>query len=229
MRKILAFLLAFGLYAILVVPVSAQAVHAAKLSAQDQEDVDRIEAYLNHLKSISADFMQIDDQGGIMHGTIAILRPGKMRVNYTDPTKDFIVADGSMVHIWNDDLKSQTNVEEDGSLANFILRDPIKLNGDVVVSKFQRFPAKLEVTLVEAKDPAAGQLTLIFEDHPLLLRQWRVLDPQGRTTGVNLQNEQEDVSFASSTFDFVPPNFGKGGKVENTTNNNRLNVKEIHN
>ncbi len=196
-------------------PIVAQAadVQPVQLSPQDQADVNRIEVYLNNLKSISADFMQIDDQGGIMHGTIAIQRPGKMRVNYSDPGKDFIVADGSMVHIWNDDLKSQTNVEEDGSLANFILRDPIKLNGDVVVSKFQRFPAKMELTLVQAKDPASGSLTLVFEDHPLLLRQWRVVDAQGRTTGVNLQNEQEDVAFADNTFTFTPPNFGKGGAV----------------
>jgi outer membrane lipoprotein-sorting protein len=189
------------------------AVRPAVLSPQDQQDVNRLEIYLNNLKSISADFMQVDDQGGIMHGTIAIQRPGKMRVNYTEPNKDFIVADGHMVHIWNDDLKSQTNVEEDSSLADFILRDPIKLNGDVVVTKFQRFPAKLELTLVQAKDPASGQLTLIFEDHPLLLRQWRVVDAQGHTTGVNLENEQEDVAFPKSIFYFTPPSFGKGGKA----------------
>jgi len=136
-----------------------------------------------------------------------------MRVNYTDPAKDFIVADGHMVHIWNDDLKSQTNVEEGSSLADFILRDHIKLNDGVVVTKFQRFPSKLELTLVQADDPAAGQLTLIFEDHPLLLRQWRVIDAEGRLTGVNLNNEQSDVTFSSGTFSFVPPNFGKGGKA----------------
>ena len=175
--------------------------------------MNRIEVYLNNLHSFSADFMQIDDQGGIMHGTIEVQRPGKMRVDYTDPEGDFIVADGSMVHIWNADLKSQTNVPEDSSLANFILRDPIRLSGDVVVTRFQRFPAKMELTLVTADDPASGSLTLIFEDNPLILRQWRVVDAQGRTTGVNLQNEQIDVTFPKKTFYFTPPSFGHGGGV----------------
>ena len=182
---------------------------ALHLSGEDQADIDRIETYLNELKSISADFLQIDDGGGIMRGRIAIKRPGKMRVEYNPPSKDFIVADGDLVHIWNDDLKEQTNVEEGSSLAEFILRDPVKLSGDVVVSSFKRYPAKLEVTLVQAKDPGAGQLTLVFEDHPLKLRQWRVLDPQGHTTGVSLENTREDVSFPSGTFNFVAPNFGK--------------------
>jgi outer membrane lipoprotein-sorting protein len=184
------------------------------LSPQDINDIHRIEDYLNGLRSISADFMQIDEQGGIMRGKIAIQRPGKMRVTYDPPSKDFIVADGDWVHIWNEDLKSQTNVEQGSSLAEFVLRDPIKLSGDVTITRFQRFPAKLEVTLEQTGDPAAGSLTLVFEDHPLLLRQWKVHDPQGQTTGVSLENEQSGVSFPESTFLFVPPNFGKNSRSE---------------
>ncbi len=183
-----------------------------KLSPEDQADVERIETYLNDLKSISANFLQIDDQGGILRGTIAIQRPGKMRVNYDPPSKDFIVADGSNVHVWNDDLKEQTNVDEESSLANFILRKDVKLSGDVTVTKIQRFPAKLEVTLAESDDPAAGKLTLIFEDKPLKLRQWRVADGQGHTIGVNLENAQEGVTFPASDFRFIAPNFGNSGK-----------------
>jgi outer membrane lipoprotein-sorting protein len=218
MKQILRTLvLALGLLLLLapaqaadhLVATGAKPVH---LLEADREDVVRIENYLNNLKNISADFMQIDDQGGMMRGTIAIQRPGKMRVNYDAPSKDFIIADGNNVHIWNDDLKEQTNVEEGSSLAEFILRDPVKLSGDVIITKFERFPAKIEITLVEANDPGTGQLTLVFEDKPLKLRQWKVLDPQGRTTGVNLENMREDVSFSPKLFYFVPPNFGDNPK-----------------
>ena len=186
-------------------------VTPAKLSAKEQVEVTRIQEYLNNLKNISADFLQVTDQGGMMTGKISIQRPGKMRVVYDAPSKDFIVADGDNVHIWNDELQSQTNVEEGSSLAEFILRDPVHLNGDVTITKLQHYPAKIEVTLVQTDDPASGSLTLVFEDKPLKLRQWKVLDPQGHTTGVNLQNMREDVSFSSSTFSFTAPSFGKGG------------------
>jgi outer membrane lipoprotein-sorting protein len=184
------------------------------LSAPDHSDINRIEMYLNSLRSIQADFLQINDNGDMLRGKIAIQRPGKMRVTYDAPDKDFIVADGSMVHIWNDDLQQQTNIDQTSSLAEFILRDPVKLDGDVTVKKFERFPAKMEVTLVQTNDPAAGELTLVFEDNPLLLRQWKVLDPQGHTTGVNLENEERDVSFKSNTFNFTPPSFGKSPKSQ---------------
>ncbi len=185
------------------------AEQAAHLSNQDKSDIARIENYLNNLKNISADFMQIDDAGGIMHGTLDISRPGKMHVAYNPPNKDFIIADGSFVHIWDDSLQNQTNVPQGSSLAEFILRDPVKLAGDVTITKIQHFAAKIEVTLVQTTDPGAGSLTLVFEDRPLNLRQWKVLDAEGHSTGVNLQNMEEVASFPRDTFVFVPPNFGK--------------------
>jgi outer membrane lipoprotein-sorting protein len=195
-------------------PLAAPPAHAATatpavMTPADRFDVNRIADYLNDLKNVSADFLQIDDAGGMMRGTIAIARPGKMRVNYDPPNQDFIIADGSSVHIWDDALQAQTNVDQKSSLAHFILRDPVKMDGDVTVTKLQRFPAKLEITLVATKDPAAGSLTLVFEDKPLRLRQWKVTDPQGRTTGVNLQNVSTTAAFPDSYFVFTPPNFGK--------------------
>ena len=144
-----------------------------------------------------------------MRGVLAIARPGKMRVTYDAPSKDFIIADGDFVHIWNDDLQAQTNVEQGSSLAEFILRDPVRLSGDVTVTRLKHFPAKVEVTLVQTDDAGAGSLTLVFEDSPLRLRQWKVVDAQGRTTGVSLENMRDDVRFSTTTFTFVPPNFGK--------------------
>ncbi|MDD4615809.1 MAG: outer membrane lipoprotein carrier protein LolA [Alphaproteobacteria bacterium] len=184
-------------------------VLAAATTQQDKEDLARIEAYLNGLKTVSADFLQIDDAGGMMRGQIAIQRPGKMRVTYDPPSTDFIIADGSSVHIWDGEMQTQTNVEQDSSLAQFILRDPVKLSGDVTVTKIQRLPAKIEVSLVENKDPSQGSLTLVFEDRPLKLRQWKVVDAQGRLTGVNLENLSEGATFPERTFIFIPPSFEK--------------------
>jgi len=187
-------------------------VKPAHLSESEKSDVARIEKYLNELKSVSANFLQVNDSGQFRHGTIAIQRPGKMRVNYDAPQKDFIIADGSFVHIWDAEMEQKTSVPVGSSIAEFILRDPLKFEGDVTITRYARYPAKLELSLVSTTDPGDGELTLIFEDKPLQLRQWRVVDAQGRTTGVNLENAREGVTFASNMFDFVPPNLGNSNK-----------------
>jgi len=171
--------------------------------------VARIEKYLNELKSVAAGFLQVNDAGEMRHGRIAIQRPGKMRVDYDPPSKDFIVADGSFVNMWDDELGNQSSIPVGSSIAEFILRDPIKLSGDVTVTRFVRFPAKLEVSVVSTKDPGDGELTLIFEDKPLQLRQWRIIDPQGRMTGVSLEAPREGATFPPGTFTFVSPKLGK--------------------
>lgn len=209
-----AFLLAVVFLAVLAAPSVAKEAPKndpqTKLSIQDKKDVARIEEYLNGLKNISANFLQLDDAGGIMRGQIEISRPGKLRVTYDPPNKDFIIATGHSVHIWDDDLKAQTNLDQEASLAAFILQDPIKLDaGDVNVIKIERFPAKIEVSVVQKNDPAAGSLILVFEDKPLKLRQWKIVDAQGRTTGINLENMSEPPSFPRSTFVFIPPSFVK--------------------
>jgi outer membrane lipoprotein-sorting protein len=128
-----------------------------------------------------------------------------MRVAYNPPDKDFIVADGSMMHIWDDETREESSISLGSTLADFILRDPIRLSGDVTVTNLARSPAKLEVTLRSTEDSGEGQISLVFEDRPLKLRQWRVIDAQGSTTSVSLENAREGVSFPEDTFNFVPP------------------------
>lgn len=185
---------------------------SAKLSEAEKSDIARIETYLNELKSVGANFLQINDTGSLRHGAISIKRPGKMRVVYDAPEKDFIVADGSFVHIWDEEMGQTTTVPVGSGIAEFILRENIKLSGDVIITRFARFPAKIELSLVSSKEPNEGELTLILEDKPLKLRQWRVVDTQGRTTGVNLENAREGIEFPENTFVFVPPNLGKSNK-----------------
>ncbi len=184
----------------------------AQLSEKDRADIARIETYLNSMKGISAGFLQISDSGDFRHGRIAIKRPGKMRVVYDPPEPDIIVADGTFLHMWDAGLGQQTNVLQGDNVAEFVLRENVKMSGDVTVTKLARFPAKLEVSLMSTKDPEDGELTLIFEDKPLRLRQWRVVDAQGRMTGINLENVSEETDFPYGTFSFTPPEDKKSRK-----------------
>jgi outer membrane lipoprotein-sorting protein len=70
----------------------------------------------------------------------------------------------------------------------FLLRESIKLSGDVTVTRLERGNKVLRVTCVQTKDQNAGSITLVFSDQPLALRQWTVVDQQGHTTTVALDN-----------------------------------------
>jgi outer membrane lipoprotein-sorting protein len=58
------------------------------------------------------------------------------------------------------------------------------------------------VTVVESVRPDAGSLTLVLTENPLTLRQWTVIDQQGKSTTVNLSDLQFGVALDPSLFQY---------------------------
>ena len=67
----------------------------------------------------------------------------------------------------------------------------------------------IRATVVEAEKPDLGSLTLVFTENPLTLRQWTVVDQQGRRTTVSLSDLQLGVALDPRLFQyqylFSPP------------------------
>ena len=178
------------------------------LSAQDQAVVAKVEEYLNGITTLQSKFLQVAPNGRQATGTFYLWRPGRMRLEYDRPLKDFIVADGSFVFYWDGEMRQQSSAPIGSTLADFILRKNIRLSGDVTVTDVFQAPGVIEVSLLETKDPGKGTLTLVFEDRPFQLRKWRVLDAQGMTTEVALLNPRTDVTFDRDMFYFKEPQRG---------------------
>lgn len=181
------------------------AAQPAPLTQAERADVARAEAYLNGIGTLRSDFLQVGPDGGVAKGTFALARPGRMRIDYTEPVPNFIVADGKFVYFWDAELKEQSNAPIGSTLADFLLRPEIALSGDVTVTDVRNDAGVLELTLTQTGEPSLGRLTLVFEDRPLRLRKWRVLDAQGLTTEVALLNPQAGVELDPDQFFFRDP------------------------
>jgi outer membrane lipoprotein-sorting protein len=194
-----------------IAPGARAAATPATLSAVDRADLAKVEHYLNGIKTMTARFLQIADEsakGGQAGGAFMMSRPGRMRLVYDPPNKDFIVSDGHFVFYWDGELQQQSSEPLGASLADFFLRDEIKLGGDVTVTRLVHQFGVIEVSIVESDDPGKGELTLVFEDKPLQLRKWRVYDPQGVTTTVSLSDVRTDVPLQDDLFLFRDPTGG---------------------
>lgn len=204
MRKIILGLLAAAALSLpaAAAPTKGKAPPPPTLSAEEQARLPAVEAYLNDIRSLKSQFIQSSDDGAAMAtGTFQLLRPGRMRIDYNE-NGNYIVADGRFVYFWDAEVKEQQNAPIGSTLADFLLRDNIRLSGDVTVTRMGQEGGVLELTLVQTKEPGQGSLTLVFEEKPFGLRKWRVLDAQGRTTEVALQNPQFGVSLDKDQFYF---------------------------
>ncbi|WP_343055055.1 outer membrane lipoprotein carrier protein LolA [Azospirillum oleiclasticum] len=198
---------ALALAASLTAPAAHAATPAAPpaLSAQDRSDIARVEEHLNAVKTLQSKFVQVAPDGRQATGTFYLSRPGRMRLEYDAPVRDFIVADGLFLFYWDADMRQQSSTPIGSTLADFILRKDIRLSGDVTVKEVDRADGVLEITLFETKDAGKGSLTLVFQDKPLQLRKWRVLDAQGLTTEVGLINPRAGVPLDRDLFYFREP------------------------
>ncbi|MBK3731850.1 outer membrane lipoprotein carrier protein LolA [Azospirillum brasilense] len=188
------------------------APRAAALSTQDQALVAQAESYLNGIGTLQSKFVQVAPNGHQTAGTFYLARPGRMRLEYDPPVKDFVVADGAFIFYWDGEMRQQSSAPIGSTLADFILRKNIRLSGDVTVTGVYQAPGLVEISLTETKDPGKGTLTLVFEDRPFQLRKWRVLDAQGLTTEVALMNPREGMQFDSKLFYFIEPSKGDYGR-----------------
>ena len=200
-RRILASL---AVLACLVAPASA-APKGHPLTAEDKAAVTQAEQYLNGMRTLQSRFLQVSADGRQLAGTFSLSRPGRMRLEYEPPVKDFVVADGTILTYWDGEMEQQSSAPIGSTLAAFILRPDIRLSGDVTVTGVFRTPGAVEITLLESKDPGKGTLTLVFEDRPFQLRKWRVVAAQGLTTEVALLNPRPGVQFEPGFFTFREP------------------------
>jgi outer membrane lipoprotein-sorting protein len=186
-------------------PAAPSLAEGTAPSAADKADIARVEAYLNSIHTMQAKFAQVADNGGLAKGTIYLQRPGKMRVEYDPPVPDIIVATGKMLIHYDGELDQPSYLPQTSSPAAFLLRDQIKLAGDVSVTKVARNGNQLLVDVIETGSAEKGGLHLVFTDNPLQLRQWTVLDAAGKRTEVTLIDPKFNIPIDPVKFLFETP------------------------
>jgi outer membrane lipoprotein-sorting protein len=203
-RSARAFIVALLLAAGTASLAAAAPLKPAQLSEQDRADVQRVQQYLNGIKTMSARFTQYSD-GGTADGVFYVQRPGNMRFEYDAPTPYMLLANGTWVIYYDKSLEQVTYLPISSTPAWFLLRDDISLGGDVTITGFERGPGVLRVTLVQTKEPDSGRVALTFSDKPLQLRQWTLTDPQGKKTTVTLNDPKVGEPVDPKLFVFNDP------------------------
>lgn len=162
------------------------AAPAAQLTEEELRHLRRVEEYLNGIKTMRARFQQFSPNSGLAFGTIYLSRPGRMRVEYDPPVPVLLVADGMAVSYYDRELDNLSQVPLSSTPAWFLLRNPIRLQEDLTVTRLDTRPGALRLSMYQTKEPEAGTVTLIFADDPLELKNWTIVDGAGNEVTIGL-------------------------------------------
>ena len=171
--------------------------------AQSSENLQKIESYLNNIKSLEATFVQMASNGATAEGRLFIKKPNKIRMEYAEPTNVLIVGDGNFI-VYNDlDLDQVTHIDYEDIPASLILSNLIKIDGkDLKVLDFYQDSGSTSITLDYAKKGDIGPITLVFSNNPLELKQWKIVDPQSVEVTVSLYDIKKEIDLDDSVFKF---------------------------
>lgn len=171
--------------------------------AQSAENIQKIETYLNNIKSMEATFVQMASNGGTAEGRLFIEKPNKIRMEYAAPTNVLIVGDGNYI-VYNDtELDQVTHIDYDDIPASLILANDIKIDGKKIkVSDFYQDSGSTSITLDYADKGDLGPITLVFSNNPMELKQWKIVDPQSVEVTVSLYDVKKDLPLDSKLFKF---------------------------
>lgn len=202
-RAVITAGLAFGAVLLPAIGNAAGPPAGVVLSPQDTADLQRIAAYLTSIRTMYARFQQVSS-GGIAAGQLWMARPGRMRFEYNPPSPILLLADMFYVYYVDKELVQMSKVGLKSTPAWLLLRDPVTF-ADLIVSRFERGPNSLRITVVEKADPDSGSLSMVFSERPLALRQWSIVDQQRKTTTVSLYNEQFNIALDPKLFVYQDP------------------------
>ena len=162
----------------------------------------QIEAYLNNLTTLEAEFKQWDPNGALTTGNLYLQRPGLIRMTYDAPSQLVILADGETLFFADLATGDLSYAPLHQSPAAFFLEAPINFQKGFKVEEFSVKNNRVKLTIRRKGDDDIGARSLVFQQSPTLkLIQWIVLDAQNKKTIVNLENIQSGHKLDADLFD----------------------------
>ncbi|MCI4662494.1 MAG: outer membrane lipoprotein carrier protein LolA [Neomegalonema sp.] len=171
----------------------------------NDEDVVRINAYLNSIKTMQGQFVQIAPDGVVSEGDFYIRRPGRLRFEYARPNPTRVIADGFWVAVEDRSLNSQDRFPLSQTPLYLLLKEDVDLLSEGAIQKVERSQGQLRVTAIDPNETEQGSVTMVFDANPVALKQWIVTDPQGLTTTIALRNAKHDLPLDAALFVIEDP------------------------
>ena len=181
-------------------PIDADSADPATVLAQAN-------AYFNGISTLTGSFMQIGPDGRRIGGKLTLAKPGRLRFDYDAPSPLEVVADGTSVAVRDKKLATQDLYFIAQTPLKFLLREKIDLARDLSVTDVSNDPAGVRISLEDrATFGGTSRIQLLFDPEVKTLSQWRITDPQGYVTTVQLSNLQKGKPVEASLF-FI--NYGR--------------------
>ena len=175
--------------------------------ARSQNSYLEVKKYLSDLKTLSADFVQISENGDIRKGKIYVNLPGKLRISYKEPNDLLITSMGFWLVVQNRKLKLTNNYPLSKTPLNLFLNQKLDLDNSKHHLKFYDNDGIITIKFLNSKETLGTSFQLFFKTNPIQLKKWEITDEFNNTTSVLFQNLKTGIKHSHLLF--FPEDFGE--------------------
>ncbi|MEE2565348.1 LolA family protein [Hyphobacterium marinum] len=202
-----ALLLALTLFAQEAEPASTASADAAGSEAVVTSDafdpeaaLDRINAALNDVETLRANFTQVSPDGTAEHGVLSLRRPGRLRFEYAEPSPLLVVAGGGTVAIRDAELGTTDRAPLRSTPLWWLLKDEVDLAADAEIVSLWEEDGFVYATLADPDGEMDGEVVFLFDAATYQLTQWFAVDSLGLTTRVMLEDIETGIDLDPRLF-----------------------------
>ncbi len=185
--------------------------HFDKNDPQTQKQVERLNAYVRSIRTISGRFVQSTASGNQQTGTFFWKRPDKLRIEY-DTTPLLIIADGSNIAQIDKELETIDQIRISWTPYKFLLARKFDLLKGADLIGLERTENASFVTVQDKDGELDGDFTLIFAEPELKLLGWTWKNAFDGEVRFLLDDVQEGKKLSSKLFVIREEERRRGGR-----------------
>lgn len=161
---------------------------ANEVYERNQTDISKIEKYLNNIKYLGATFLQESQDSLITYGKFYLSRPGKMRIEYKEPSEILIVVNGGVLTYQDVELEETSYLRTNSTPASLLTRKNISFSAkDIEVTNFTREKGLIKLSLLKKNKQEAGEFTLTFSENPIKFIKMQAKDDMDQIVTITLE------------------------------------------
>jgi len=181
--------------------------NANEIFNKNKNDISKIENYLNSIEYFSSDFIQDDNISSVLsEGKFYLSRPGKLRLEYTIPSKILLITNDKSTVYYDVELEEFTKIPTKKTPIHFLTKDNFDFqNSSMKIVDFEKIENKIVLSLMEKDKEQQGRVALIFQARPMELRGIRINNELSQEIEVNFSKIAINSKIENGLFVFKNP------------------------
>ena len=178
----------------------------------DPISLEKLTLYMNNIKTLEANFQQINNDNSVSTGSLLLKKPGKLRMKYEEPNESLVLVSSGFVTIF--DLKSNAlpqNFALENSPFRILLFSDLSLEMVNMDVNYNSEESKTMLTVKDLENQNKGYIEMTFTDNPIVLKKWLLVNSMEEKIIVKLTNVSLGGNMSNSLFDATL----ELGKIEN--------------